>query len=71
MEFRCVLFRSDFGLFSGADIQARSVENLLRGGVSFATPNQAGGLAGPGTRFTLHDNAEDDWKEWAPVLGWQ
>lgn len=61
----------NFGLFSGAEIQASSVENLLQGGVSFATPDKAGNLAGPGTRFALHAKADDDWKEWAPVLGWQ
>lgn len=61
----------DFGLFSGADIQASSLENLLRGGVSFATPDEAGALAGSGSRFTLHEKAEDDWKEWAPVLKWR
>ncbi|MCC4309216.1 MlaD family protein [Alcanivorax marinus] len=61
----------DFGLFTGADIRASSVENLLRGGVSFATPDQAGPLAGAGQRFELNSEAEDEWTEWAPILGWQ
>lgn len=61
----------DFGLFSGADIRASSVENLLRGGVSFATPEEAGSLAGAGRRFELNKEPEDEWLEWAPVLGWQ
>ena len=61
----------DFGLFSGADIRASSVENLLRGGVSFATPDEAGSLAGAGRRFELNKEPEDEWLEWAPVLGWR
>ncbi|ERP91481.1 paraquat-inducible protein B [Alcanivorax sp. P2S70] len=61
----------DVGLFKGAEVQASSLENLLRGGISFATPPEAGNLAGPGTRFELHREAEDDWREWAPILKWQ
>ncbi len=61
----------DVGLFKGAEVQASSLENLLRGGISFATPPEAGNLAGPGTRFELHREAEDDWHEWAPILKWQ
>lgn len=61
----------DFGLFSGADIRASSLENLLRGGVSFATPDKAGPLAPPGTHFTLHKKAKDDWSQWSPALKWR
>ena len=61
----------DVGLFKGAEVQASSLENLLRGGISFATPPEAGNLAEPGTRFELHREAEDDWHEWAPILKWQ
>ena len=45
------------------------LENLLRGGISFATP-PGPVTAGPGTRFELH-REEDDRHEWAPILKWQ
>ncbi|EKF73497.1 PqiB family protein [Alcanivorax hongdengensis A-11-3] len=61
----------DIGLFKGAEVQASSLENLLRGGVSFATPPEPGPLAKAGQRFSLHRHAEDDWLEWAPVMKWK
>jgi paraquat-inducible protein B len=61
----------DVGLFKGAQIQASSLENLLRGGISFATPTEAGPLAKEGERFDLYSQPEDDWHEWAPIMKWK
>ena len=61
----------DIGLFKGAEVQASSLENLLRGGISFATPPEAGPLAKAGERFDLYKQPEDDWREWAPIMKWK
>ena len=61
----------DVGLFKGAEVQASSLENLLRGGISFATPPEAGPLAKAGERFDLYKQPEDDWREWAPIMKWK
>ncbi|WP_417215660.1 intermembrane transport protein PqiB [Alcanivorax sp.] len=61
----------DIGLFKGAEVQASSLENLLRGGISFATPPEPGPLAKAGERFDLYKQPEDDWREWAPIMKWK
>ena len=61
----------DVGLFKGAEVQASSLENLLRGGISFATPPEPGPLAKAGERFDLYKQPEDDWREWAPIMKWK
>ncbi len=61
----------DVGLFKGAEVQSSSLENLLRGGISFATPPAPGPLAEPGTRFELNREAEDEWQQWAPIMKWR
>ncbi len=61
----------DVGLFKGAEVQSSSLENLLRGGISFATPPEPGPLVEAGTRFELNREAEDDWQDWAPIMQWR
>lgn len=61
----------DVGLFKGAEVQASSLENLLRGGISFATPPEPGPLAEEGRRFPLNRQADDEWQEWAPIMQWR
>ncbi|MZR63394.1 intermembrane transport protein PqiB [Alcanivorax sp. DP30] len=61
----------DVGLFKGAEVQSSSLENLLRGGISFATPPEPGPLAEEGRRFPLNRQAKDEWQEWAPIMQWR
>jgi paraquat-inducible protein B len=52
-------------LFSGLKVRLGSVQNLLTGGVAFATPERDfGPMAREGSSFVLHDRAEDDWLKW-------
>ncbi len=60
----------DFGLFSGAKIRTQSLENLLEGGIAFATPNndEMGSRVEDGEYFNLYDEADEEWLEWAPEI---
>jgi paraquat-inducible protein B len=52
-------------IFSGLKVQLGSVQNLLTGGVAFATPEHNYGLpAREATSFVLHDRPEDEWLKW-------
>jgi paraquat-inducible protein B len=52
-------------LFSGLSLKLGSVQNLLTGGVAFATPDRdTGGLVPDGTSFVLHDGPDDAWLKW-------
>lgn len=59
------------GVFSGMTVQTESVEALLSGGVSLATPEKSeemGEPAKPGDHFLLEKKAREQWKSWAPEL---
>ncbi len=60
----------DFGLFQGASIQTESLESILAGGISFATPNN--GKMGPpakdGEIYQLNDKVREEWLEWRPEI---
>ncbi len=58
------------GLFSGVKINTESVEALVAGGVSMATPeNEAmGKRAMTGQHFTLHKEAKECWHTWQPAI---
>ncbi|MGC1508189.1 PqiB family protein [Ketobacter sp.] len=60
----------DVGLFSGASIRSESLETILAGGISFATP--PGGntlpLAAGGDRYILHQEFDDEWLNWKPKI---
>lgn len=60
----------DAGLFKGVKLRTESLETVLAGGVSFATPDNAdmGKQAIPGQTFALFDDPEDDWLRWAPKI---
>ncbi len=51
---------------SGADIKAGTVDSLIRGGVTFATPQdkQLAPVAEQGHSFYLYPAAEQEWKQW-------
>ena len=54
----------------GARVETNSLESIVAGGVSFATPDSAetAGQAPEGTVFDLTDNAEKSWLKWAPKI---
>lgn len=55
----------------GAEVKATSLESLLTGGVSFATPESDSTLADvapEGTIFELHSEMNKAWLEWRPRI---
>lgn len=58
----------DAGWFRGLSLEVSTAEDLLRGGVAFATPNNGGALVVDGHRFQVAKKAEEDWHEWSPSL---
>ncbi len=60
----------NFGLFSGAKIRSKSVESLLEGGISFATPDKrkASNSTLENAVFKLHDSVDPDWLSWKPSI---
>ena len=51
---------------TGADIKAGTFDSLVRGGITFATPEQKQLMpkAKAGQSFYLYPRAEEDWKKW-------
>jgi paraquat-inducible protein B len=58
----------DWGILSGVTVKAGSIETILAGGISFATPTKAGDPVASGHRFTLEPKPDDDWLDWSPDL---
>lgn len=59
----------DFGLFSGLNVQADSLEAALSASVSLATPEKrTGDRVGPGVEFELADSVDEDWLKWSPRI---
>jgi paraquat-inducible protein B len=58
------------GVLSGMTVSTESVEALIAGGVSMATPehDQMGAPATNSDHFSLLKKAEDAWKQWSPEL---
>ncbi|SIR09312.1 Paraquat-inducible protein B [Shewanella morhuae] len=58
----------DVGLFSGAQIEAGSLETLLAGGINVATKDttQANNRLAAGAILTLQHKAETEWQDWTP-----
>lgn len=56
------------GITSGVKIRTESIETIMRGGVSFATPDSPGAEARDGARFTLEEEPKKEWLRWAPAL---
>jgi paraquat-inducible protein B len=63
----------DAGLFKGVKLRTDSLESVLAGGISFATPEVPlmGNPARPGQTFMLNAEAKEEWLQWSPkiVLG--
>jgi len=54
---------------TGAQVHTNSLESLVAGGISFATPDAP--LAAPaaeGAEFVLHEEGEKAWLKWAPAI---
>jgi len=60
-------FSVDLGI-TGLTTQVESIESILVGGVSFATPDPPGAQAQPGASFDLADKPESRWLNWAPAI---
>ena len=58
----------DAGWLSGVSLEVSTAEDLLRGGVAFATPDDGGALVVDGHRFAVAKKAEEDWHDWSPSL---
>jgi paraquat-inducible protein B len=60
----------DAGLFKGVKLRTDSLESVLEGGISFATPDGAlmGNPARPGQTFMLNAEPKDEWLLWAPKI---
>ncbi|MFN3235871.1 MAG: MlaD family protein [Pseudomonadales bacterium] len=58
----------EFGLFKGAEVRAESMQALLQGDISAATPEQPGEPLTGGEVFTLQESAKKEWLEWSPNL---
>ncbi len=58
-----------FGL-SGADIKAGTIDSIVRGGITFATPEQKTLLpkAQPGQSFFLYPEPEETWTKWRTAI---
>jgi len=68
--WNCSGIRVKAGLFSGVKIDTESVEAIVAGGISMATPEaEAMGLkALPGEHFSLYKEAQEDWLKWQPSI---
>ncbi|KJY82448.1 paraquat-inducible protein B [Vibrio galatheae] len=55
---------------SGANIKAGTIDSLIRGGITFSTPEQKQlePIAEQGQSFYLYPQAEDGWKEWRTAI---
>ena len=52
-------------LFGGVKLKLGSVQNILSGGIGFATPEtNYGQFVADGTAFHLHDQPKDEWLKW-------
>jgi paraquat-inducible protein B len=63
-------FSFKMSLFGGAELKDTSLESLITGGVSFATPDDSP-LAPPapsGSRFKLSSEPDKDWLKWSPKI---
>jgi paraquat-inducible protein B len=60
----------DAGLFKGVKLRTDSLESVLEGGISFATPDVPlqGNPARPGQTFMLNAEPKDEWLQWSPKI---
>nr|WP_263459123.1 MlaD family protein [Bathymodiolus platifrons methanotrophic gill symbiont] len=59
----------DFGILSGAEFHTESVENIVLGGIAFATPNEDSvDSAKNGQVFKLYQRHKQKWLDWTPEI---
>lgn len=59
--------RAKIGLF-GAKIDVDSLQTLMAGGVSLATPDAPGPRALPNAQFPLQEASRPEWDKWSPKI---
>ena len=52
----------------GLEVHTGSLASILAGGIAFATPKSPGHLVKAGSVFRMHDEVEDKWLEWSPMI---
>jgi paraquat-inducible protein B len=53
----------------GAEIRSNSLESLVSGGISFATPDTSSGEpVSEGTEFVIADEVDKEWLKWKPKI---
>ena len=62
--------RVDASLVGGVKIDTESLQTILDGGITFATPDNAdmGDAASQGMSFQLHDTYKQSWLQWSPKI---
>ena len=58
----------EFGLLSGVQLDAESLETIAAGGAAMATPDSPGERIVTGHRFALAKQPKDDWLQWRPRI---
>ena len=60
----------DAGLFKGVKLRTDSLESVLEGGISFATPDAPlmGNPARAGQTFMLNAEPKEEWLQWSPKI---
>jgi paraquat-inducible protein B len=58
------------GLMTQMKISTESLAAIIGGGISFSTPNKEkmGGTVDNGQHYILHNDPEDEWFTWSPIL---
>jgi hypothetical protein len=56
------------GLLEGLQLEFETLEGLIAGAISFATPADGGAAARTDERYRLHSRPEQDWLAWSPNL---
>jgi paraquat-inducible protein B len=57
------------GIFSGLELKLDSIQTAISGGIGLSTPEQDMGTSvKDGEQFTLADEPEKDWLNWAPKI---
>ncbi|MDX2503212.1 MAG: MlaD family protein [Gammaproteobacteria bacterium] len=60
----------DISIFGTSKIRTESLEAILSGGITFATPDNdiMGKMLPSGSFFVLHDEPKPEWTQWNPII---